>query len=69
LHWSADEWKSFADTDATTTSVGLFSVDLDPLPPEGSGVRFTFFWTARPGWEGRDYSVTVGPARPAVGPR
>jgi glucoamylase len=62
LHWTADEWKTTQDTDARASSLGESFVDIARLPPVGSLVRFTFFWTNRSEWEGRDFAVEVAPA-------
>jgi glucoamylase len=58
LHWTMDEWQSAADTSSSTTALDLHSVELTPngLAP----IRFTFFWTEKSRWEGRDYTVTIG---------
>lgn len=59
LHWSRDEWHSVAETPSPTTSLGIDYVDI-PIPPgQRAPIRFTFFWTADPRWEGRDYAVAT----------
>ncbi len=59
LHWSADAWTTVADTEATPTSLGIHYVDLATDLRAGREIVFTFFWSARDAWEGRDYSVRV----------
>ena len=57
LHFSLDGWKTVRDSASTPTALGVHFVDL---PPAADGpVRFTFYWTARGRWEGRDFSVGV----------
>lgn len=62
LHWSSDLWKTVTDTASHPTRLGLEYVDLQ-TPEEGAGLSFTFYWTRRSAWEGRDYflrSVSQG---------
>lgn len=33
---------------------------LQQFPPHNAHARFTFFWTKRNAWEGRDYVVEIG---------
>lgn len=65
LHWTTDDWRTVHDTPAHSTAVALYYVDLigprAPSPP----IRFTFHWTARNSWEGRDYAVSIVPERAA----
>jgi glucoamylase len=62
LHWSIDEWATVHDTDAISTGVGCSFLDAPELPRAGAALVFTFWWTARGAWEGRDYRVSVVPA-------
>jgi glucoamylase len=60
LHWSSDNWKTVQDTQSSQNSLQIDYVDLrDVAASSGTCVRFTFFWTERNRWEGRDYSVSV----------
>lgn len=59
LHWSADEWQTFHDTDATPTALGIYFLDIPISPDQQAPIRFTFLWTASSRWEGRDYRVVV----------
>lgn len=59
LRWTADEWSTVSDSVATATSLGIHYVDLAQRPGQEAPFRFTFFWTDRGQWEGRDYSVAV----------
>ena len=62
LHWSADGWKSPSDTDSTATALGVHYADV-PVAADAAGtIRFTFHWTSRDAWEGRDFAVGVRPA-------
>jgi glucoamylase len=59
LRWSADEWQTVLDTEATPTALGIHYVDIPIGAEQRAPVRFTLLWTASGRWEGRDYSVTV----------
>ncbi len=67
LHWSRDEWKTTTDTDSTPTKLGVDYVDIPvpEMPVSAAPIRFTFFWTARNSWEGKDYAVKIEAAPPA----
>jgi glucoamylase len=56
LHWSADDWKTCQDSDSRATGIGDEYFDLAPSD-FGSQIDFTFFWTSRGQWEGRNYLV------------
>lgn len=59
LRWSTDDWHSSAESSALPTGLGVHYVDI--YTPENSinTITFTFFWTDRDEWEGRDYTVGV----------
>jgi glucoamylase len=59
LHWSADEWRSVADTPARTTPLGIWYVDVPTSRDQRAPLRFTFRWEALNRWEGRDYEVAL----------
>jgi glucoamylase len=59
LHTSRDGWHSAADTDSSTTTLGLEYVDVPLAAGEAGTLTFTFYWPGRQQWEGRDYTVTV----------
>ena len=61
LHWTADEWRTKADVDATRVPLGFSYVDLAVAPGQRAPVRFTFLWTDAGQWEGKDYAVEVAP--------
>jgi glucoamylase len=59
LRWTRDEWQTVEDAPSTPTALGIEFVDI-PVPlNQQAPIRFTFFWTARGQWEGRDYAVPV----------
>jgi glucoamylase len=64
LHWSIDGWATLHDSDSQATAVGIHYVDLPDRGPPGGALVFTFWWSGRAEWEGRDYSVTTDPAGP-----
>lgn len=58
LRWSADQWKTWKDSESRPTGIGgeYFDIDPEDFQPK---VEFTFFWTERAQWEGRNYQVHV----------
>ncbi len=60
VHWSADGWRTVADTPARDTGLGVWAADLDTaaLVP-GTRVRFTLYWPDENRWQGEDYEVLV----------
>jgi glucoamylase len=60
VHWSADNWKSVADSEMRDTGVGLWLADLPTthLPPD-TALRFTFYWHEKKQWEGKDFEVKI----------
>jgi glucoamylase len=59
LHWTRDGWQTRDDTVSTSTSLGIEYVDISVPVRQQAPVRFTFFWTAKGRWEGRDYEVAT----------
>ena len=57
LHWTSDGWNKVGDQPSRATSLGLHFVDLAPLPSRSSQYEFTFYWTERNVWEGRNFTV------------
>jgi glucoamylase len=58
LRWSADSWATSQDTDSSATGIGAEFCDLSESAI-AAGVEFTFFWTSRDAWEGRNHRVEV----------
>jgi glucoamylase len=58
LHWTIDDWVHSTDIRSTMTRIGIEFVDL-PLPQQETTIRFTFLWTEKNRWEGKDYTVEV----------
>lgn len=56
LRWSADTWKTWHEGDSHSTSIGADYYDIEPGTFE-SEIEFTFFWTVREEWEGRNHKV------------
>src|SRR5438270_1935846 len=58
IHFSFDDWASYADVDANDTTLGVWVADL---PTNKVATGTTFQWTAHygTGWEGKNYTVTV----------
>jgi glucoamylase len=59
LHWTNDEWHTVQDTQSAGTALGIEFVDIPILPEQRAPIRFTFCWTSKGTWEGRDYMVDV----------
>lgn len=56
LRWSTDQWKTWTDSQSHATGVGGEYFDIAPTDFQ-STVEFTFFWTSRGQWEGRNYQI------------
>ena len=59
LRWTKDEWKTQADTESTPTGLGIGMVDIPIKENQSAPIRFTFFWSDRNRWEGKDYTVEI----------
>jgi glucoamylase len=60
IHWSADDWRSICDVDTHDTKLGTHMADLPiQAAPEGTQVKFTFYWSGVNRWEGVDFMVRV----------
>jgi glucoamylase len=59
LHWSTDDWQRVEETPSTGTSLGFEFVDISVSASQQVPIRFTFFWTEREQWEGRDHEVAI----------
>lgn len=59
LHWTDDEWAHSHDTDARSTALAVWYVDLGVPAASCLPLRFTFYWPTEDRWEGRDYVVDV----------
>ena len=60
VHWTADQWTTMADVGTVDTGLGVHLADLPTESfPDGTEVRFTFFWPDANHWEGLDFSITV----------
>ena len=62
LRWTADNWQTVRDTEATPSGLGMWYVDLpaDVLSQPGA-IDFTFYWTEAGHWEGENFRIEVGP--------
>ena len=58
VHYTFDEWKTFAETDAVDTTLGVWIAEI-PCNRLAKGTPFS--WTAHymTGWEGRNFDLTV----------
>lgn len=60
IHWTADDWKTCHDQKTHDTGLDIQLADLPTKPlPEGTQIKFTFFWNEAQRWEGVNYLVTV----------
>jgi glucoamylase len=56
LRWSGDGWTTWQDAESSPSGIGAEFCDL-PAAAIAAGVEFTFFWTSRNEWEGRNHQV------------
>ena len=61
LHWSPDGWQTRHDSEATSTPLGIWFVDIPIDAAQRAPIVFTMLWTASHQWEGRDYRVGIIP--------
>jgi len=59
LRWTRDDWVTAEDSRSIPTALGIEYFDIDPRPPRGGRIRFTFFWIDAGTWEGRNFEVAV----------
>jgi glucoamylase len=59
VHYTFDGWESFSEVDAVDTTLGVWVAEV-PCHKLGAGTEFS--WTAHymTGWEGKNFSLTVG---------
>ncbi len=63
VHWSVDDWNTVQDATTHDVGLGLHVVDLEIAGrSDAQQVTFTFYWPDADRWEGRNFSVRVGPA-------
>ena len=61
IHWSADDWNTVEDIRTYDVGLGIHMADLfTQAIPEGSQIRFTFYWPGAHHWEGTNFSVHLG---------
>lgn len=58
VHFTFDEWKTFAETEAVDTTLGVWVAEV---PCDRLAKGTTFSWTAHyiTGWEGKNFDLTV----------
>ncbi len=60
LRWTHDGWNTWQDTAVTTTTVGIYYVDIATAANQaGSALSFTFFWLSTQKWEGSNFTVSL----------
>jgi len=60
VHWSADGWQTFHDTETRDTGLGVYVADLPTAKlPVSAALHFTFYWPTAGRWEGVDFTVEV----------
>jgi glucoamylase len=60
IHWSADDWKTCQDIKTLDDGLGIHLADLPTQSrPEGTQIKFTFYWPNADRWEGRDFMVRI----------
>ena len=60
VRWTTDEWKTVHDSETVSSELGIYYVDL-PVhrAPDGTRVKFTFFWLESHKWEGIDFETQI----------
>ena len=58
LRWTTDNWTTWRDSESRATGIGGEYFDAAPADFQWQ-LDFTFFWTKRQAWEGRNYSIHV----------
>jgi glucoamylase len=66
LHRTDDGWATASDTSSTSTGIGIEFVDIAINDDQIGPVEFTFLWTSRDRWEGRNFEVRIKPKRARV---
>jgi glucoamylase len=60
IHWSADGWRTTEDTAVMETGLDVWYADLPTESlPDGSVIRFTFYWLLPARWENVDFEVRI----------
>jgi len=60
VHWGIDGWQNAANGQTEDTGLGLHTVKLDAAALAGArSVDFTFRWSGKGDWEGRDFHVAI----------
>ena len=60
VHWSDDDWKTVQDATARDVGLGIHVADLTTQAiPDGTQIKFTFYWPEAACWEGTDFDVRV----------
>lgn len=59
VHYSFDDWQTFGEVEAIDTTLGVWVAEV---PSNKLAAGSTFSWTAHymTGWEGKNYTLTVG---------
>ncbi len=60
IHWTADDWKTCHDVKTDDAGLGICMADLPTKTlPEGTQIKFTFYWPDAGRWEGKDFMVRI----------
>ncbi|MEO8734281.1 MAG: glycoside hydrolase family 15 protein, partial [Flavobacteriales bacterium] len=60
IHWSAEDWNTVQDLATQDSGFGMYIADLATSAlPEGTQIKFTFYWPDADHWEGTDFAVRV----------
>ena len=58
VHFSLDGWNEWNEMRSSNTRFGVAFADIHPHAKQGR-ISFTFFWSDRNEWEGKNYEVTI----------
>jgi len=59
VRWTADDWKTSEDLDATALGYAGSFADLPTSTKQSGQLSFTLFWTEENRWEGRNFDVAI----------
>ena len=60
IHWTADDWKTCQDLKTHDAGLKIHLADLPTQSmPEGTQIKFTFYWPDAGHWEGKDFMVRI----------
>jgi glucoamylase len=60
IRWTADDWQTCQEIKTLDDGLGIHLADLQTKAlPEGTQIKFTFYWPNADRWEGKDFMVRI----------